>query len=652
MNRLARRIALAGIIVFFSFGEIWAQESRPTDQIRPPELDAMPKISSEESERRLRDAMLLYDRGKTDAAIYMLQQLEKVDPMNYKVLFKLGEMAIAAKNWAYSINVLRKASYIRPKDIEVRLILIDIFKAYQMPIQGIIVAKEILALDPSHIIATQQLAELYQDQAMLDDEIKIRQQLKNLVPDDYQNLKRLAVIFDNSGELWEAARVYEQIRKYHPQKINDMTRLAAIYGQLGHYFRELRVVDQLEEEGEKRKWLKARGKKGLRKEHQTVTTTQDQIQIYDIFGDELGFRDQQREEYDIFKAGLGFGDEEQEDIDVFTPFTVAEYIHTRPRSSIDVGVETKLERLQHTGKNLLIGDMDINSATIIGKAIKYWQNQDYTLTARLGVLVDDVQGSLRPSDPNSGITAVDFPFLEDPSFKSYGGVMPVGSLKFLAKPGLRSSYRIAYEHAQMKDLDARLFMYSFDKVRLSYDFQAEDNTELLLLVDESLISDGNRRFHGLVAAKYMLLGSNPIHDYADQFNLPIWRNSFLRNPPRHYLTVGYIWNYFDDKDTETEIYEVFDNEKRHTFQVEARTRIYNRGEGRNVFLKFIGRYSFGTTLDYRREAGIKLTHSTDLSEIGLSFNFEEELSTNVSENLLIGGKTRNSLVLAFIALKF
>jgi hypothetical protein len=317
-------------------------------------------------------------------------------------------------------------------------------------------------------------------------------------------------------------------------------------------------------------------------------------------------------------------------------------------------IVAKLSRLQYAGKDVIDGDMDINSATIAGKAIKNWHSNDYVLTARLGVLFDDVRGRLRPADPDSGITEADFPFLKDPTFNSYGGVLPIGGLIFQAKPGLHglhSTYQIGYEHAQVEDLDARLFGFYFDKATLSYSYLGEDNTELLLQVDESLISDGNSRFHGLVTLDYMLLGSTPAHDYSDRLGLPIWRKSFFRKTPLHFLKVGYKFNYFDDSNTDTNIYEVFEEEKRHSYQIEAQTRIYGRGQGRNVFLSFKGLYSHGTTLDYQRMAGVKLMHSTDKTEIGLSFDFEEEESISISENLRIGGKTRSSTVIAFMKLQ-
>ncbi len=617
-------LVFAVSICIFS-SNIFAQEARPTD-IRPPETATTAKITPEESERRLQDAKLLFDRGKTDAAIYMLQQLEKTDPTNYKVLFKLGEMAIADRNWAYSIEVLRKASFLRLEDIDVRLILMNVYKAYQMPIQEIVVGKEILALDPKHIVAAKRLAELYMEQAMWEDEIKIRQKLKRLVTDDYQNLKRLADIYDKNGELWEAARIYEQIRKFHPTKTDDMTRLAAIYDELKENFREIQVLDQIKKKGDY-SWLKGRAIKNIR--------LQSKI-------------------YDPFNARLTFRKDNNEEIDQFTTTANAKYLRIRLQSSIDVGVETKLTQLHHTGREVLDGDMDINSGTIAFKAVKNWKDKDYTLAVKVGLLWDEISGRLRPRDPTSGTTAADFPFLKHPSFNAYGGMMPVGGIKFTAKPGLRATYQIAYEHGQVEDLDARLRMFYFDKATLSYSYLANDNTKILLQMDESAISDGNFRFHGLASVSYTLWGSSPMHNYRDALGIPIWRNDFLRKPLHNFLKVGYKYEYFNDRRKSVN-YETYKTEDRHLYQMEAQARLCKLGLDKNLFINCNLGYSNGSTLDLQRQGGAQLFYrdSDSGNEIGLSYAYEWIEEENVSAgNARISGNSRSNTFFAFIKWRF
>ncbi len=243
-----------------------AQESRPTDT-HAPTSSVTTEMSQEEADQWFLDAEQLFKNGKTGAAIYKLQQLSALDPTNYKVLFKLGEMAISEKNWAYSIEVFRKVSFIRPEDIEVRFILMDVYRAYQMPIQEIIIAKEILSLKPDSENALRRLSDLYKELDIPEDEIKTRQKLRDVQPDDYFNLKRLATLLETTdkGNLREAAKIYEQIRVIAPEKTEDLTRLAGIYDKLGKNSQTLEVLDHLEKRGVTRTWLKNRAMARLSK---------------------------------------------------------------------------------------------------------------------------------------------------------------------------------------------------------------------------------------------------------------------------------------------------------------------------------------------------------------------------------------------------
>jgi tetratricopeptide (TPR) repeat protein len=602
---------LAAIITFSFVGEIWSQESRPTDYADPTEVGAIPKISPEESERRLQDAMLLFDRGKTDAATYMLQQLEKADPTNYKVLFKLGEIAIAEKNWAYSLDVLRKASYIRPEDIEVRLILMDIYKAYQMPIQEIIVGKEILVLDPEYVVTAKRLAGLYKEQAMQEDEISIRQKLKRLTPDDYQNLKRLAVVFDENGQLWESAKVYEQIREYYPEKLEDMQHLAAIYDRLGENFREAQVLDHIAERGGGRSWMQSRAETSLRK---------------------------QTSIYDPFQARLIFSKVQEETMDVYTIRPEAKYTRIRVNRSFDLGVEASFTALSYNGVGVLDGTANIYSSSVIFKAIQNWPDLDFTLGAHVGLIDDRVSGRLFLSDPDGPIGADNFPFLADSTFNSYGGTIPIGGLKFKARPGLYTDYSVDYKHDLVKEFDARLRLFTFDKLTLGVKYETSDHTELELQIDNAYISDGNYRFHGVASGYYALWASNPIYDSRSR------RQGFFREPPPYFIKVGYELEYFKDRELARDaVYETFVSpEIRHKGVILGQAQLYTLGPDEQILFNLRLFYGVGTTLDYRRGFAARLFYfkPDSTNEVGLTYTFEDEDSTNFEiENLGVAGRT-------------
>lgn len=608
------------ILVFIVNRDVSAQEARPTEQLLQ-EVGPISKITPEESESRMTEAKLLFDRGKTDAAIFLLQQLEKADPTNYEVLFKLGEMAIADRNWAYSISVLRKASFIRPNDIEVRLILIDIYKAYQMPIQGIIVAKEILVLDPQHLTGTKRLAELYKEQAMLEDEIEIRLRLRRLEPDGFENLKRLASIYYESGDLWEAAKVYEEIRIFYPKKIKVLTQLVAIYDKLGESFRELQIIKLIEENGNRRNWLKDRSVKNLRK----------QTNLADLFLPRALFRRDKSEE-------------------LRTSYIIAEtnYTHRPLLSSFDVGLKMKLESITYEGLGVLDGDAAIRSGTLVFYGLKNWPDKDYRLVVSAGLIVDLVSGSLFPRDINSGTTSDDFPFLKDPSFNSYGGELPIGSLNFSAKPGLHSTYLVKYEHGLVPDLDARLELFYFDKATINYSYQTTDRAELSFSIDESAVSDNNSRFHQLMSANYTLWGSHPTYDYNGA------RKGFFRNPPSHFLMLGYSFEYFNDH-KKSKLYQTYQDEIRNKGKLSGQANIMRVAPGEYIIVGFGYAYSTGSTLKYKHNGDLKLLLSdTDSGrELSLSSTYVKSFVVDASQlNQRIVGKSEGYTVALNFKMQF
>jgi hypothetical protein len=554
-----------------------------------------------------------------DAAIHILQQLERVEPDNHRVLFKLGEIAISTKNWAYAIAMLRKASILRPEDIDVRLVLMDIYETYQMPIEEIIVGREILALDPQHAIVLKRLATLYQLQAIQDDEMEIRQQLKHLFPDDYQNLRRLADILDEYGELWEAARVYEQIREYHPEHLQDMRRLAAIYDELDESFRELQVLDHIADQGDNRGWMQEGAEKRLRLQNKV---------------------------FDPFQAGLAFRKESMEEMEIRSFLSDAKYTHIHLPSSADLALYVKHSRLNHKGKGDLDGTMNIDSGTVALHSVTNWQDQDCRLAATLGILWDNVSSRLFPRDPLS-VDSDDFPFLRDPTFSSYGGVMPVGGIQFLYEPGLHTSHQIAYEHGQIDELDARLRMFHFDRVLLGYSYETGDHTELILQIDESAISDGNQRFHGFASAYYSIWGSGAMQDYRGQ------RKGFFRDPPLMFLRTGYTLEYFTDQEV-SNLYESFEDEIRHQVELSGQTRLFQLRPDHDVMLSCRLAYSVGDSLDYREEAGVRVFYFSPESknEIGLSYSLDNDKVDVTSPNMRLSGRTEVSTISIYAKWRF
>ena len=590
----------------FSKGEVYPSSVEPTQHHVTTQ-----RVSPEQAKNRIKDARLLFERGKSDAAIFMLQELSKADPDNYEVLLELGRIAVGAKNWAYSIQVFRQASLMRPKDIEVRMILMDVYKAYQMPIQEIIVCKEIVALDKKHILATERLADLYYEQAMLEDEVIVRQKLKRLKPDDYSNLKKLATLFDKNAQSWEAAKVYEQIRKRYPNKLNDMQRLAAIYDKLGESFRESEVLDQIKQQGGDGGWMVSHAEQVLRR--------QNNIR-------------------DPFAASATFKVEKEPTMKIYSAQQQTAYTRVRVRSSVDVGIKAQYEHLNYNGIGLLDGNTRINSGSVELSAIQNWSGLDYTLAASLGFLHDDVSGAL-VARGNANLSQEDFPFLLDPSFNSYGGTIPIGSLKFKAQPGLHNTYTASYKHGMMKqDLDARLDQIQHDTLSFGASYQTNDDTLFNLQLDNAFISDGNFRFHAMTNGYYNLWTDSATYDYQGR------RQGRISDSQASFIRLGYEFNYFiDHRQANGQKYETFTHsEYRYKGIMMGQTEIMNFGANDQLLFNLKLAYGAGRTQKFVREADARIFYykPNTSNEFGLSYGYEDEESTNQTEqNQRIGGRS-------------
>lgn len=566
-------------------------------------------ISSKESKQRLADAKLLSDRGKSDAAIYMLQELAKVDPENYEVLLELGRIAVDAKNWAYSIQVFRKASLIRPKDIEVRLILMDIYKAYQMPIQEIIVAKEIFSLDPNQVVAAIRLSELYQAQAMTEEEVFFRRRVKKLSPSYYKNLKRLAEVLYQDSQLWESAKVYEQIRQHYPKNISDLRKLASIYANLDERFRETIIYDHIDNVSAGGAAGKAIAIKRIREKIGTSNPFKAQAIYTNLSESTLSLN-----RYDVF----------------------ADYTHLFTRSLFDFGVETKYSHFNYQGKGILAGNLYVNSGSVVLKGRQYWHGGDYVLTGSVGFIHDEVSGKLFGRD--RVFTASDFPFLEDPSFNSYGGTLPIGGLSFAARPWSKEiSYHLDYKHSLVEELDARLSLMTQEKVSASVDYQSINLTDLGLTVDNTFVSDGNYRFHIKGLGYYTLWASDGMYDYQGN------RSGFI-GLPRYFVRAGYEIDYYkDNRLAQSNKYETFINsEVQHEGSITGQALLYTFVSNHQALFKAKLSYGAGTTLDYRKKALAEFSYYIPDSSnfLSLAYSYEDELSTNTTDaNLQIAGFT-------------
>ncbi|MBN2351319.1 MAG: hypothetical protein JXD23_02035 [Spirochaetales bacterium] len=211
---------------------------------------ASPSLSADEKQKdvidkEIKQALLLFDMDRGEAAIYRLQQLQERYPNDASILQRLCEMAIAGKNWAYAIVVLEKLAAVKPKDVGVRVILMDVYKAYQMPIQEIKTAKDIIDIDPGDVDTLERLAKLYHGENMFLEEERVRLMLDGLKPFDLDNLEKLAVFYAEEGNVREETVIRERIHSLAPHDIANSTRLIYLYNEAKDMYQKLLLLREV-----------------------------------------------------------------------------------------------------------------------------------------------------------------------------------------------------------------------------------------------------------------------------------------------------------------------------------------------------------------------------------------------------------------------
>ena len=386
-----------------------------------------------------------------------------------------------------------------------------------------------------------------------------------------------------------------------------MRQLASIYAKLDERFREAVIYDHIDS---------ISGGSGSGKD-MAINRIRQTSGIFNPFNAEAAYTNASEQTLNL------------DQYDVFTDYT-----HLVTRSSFDVGFETKYSHLNYRGNNILAGKLKINNGTALIKGSYHWKGGDYLLTGKVGVLHDDVSGRL--FGRNQQFTAADFPFLQDPSFNSYGGTIPVGSLSFSARPWMKEIvYRLEYEHSLIEEIDARLSLLTQDRVSVAVDYESSNMTNLRLAVDNTFVDDGNHRLHINGAGYYNLWASDGMYDYRGR------RKSYTRSP-RSFIRAGYEIDYFkDNRIADNSKYETFvRSEVRHEGILAGQALLYTFDSNHLALFKTRFSYGAGTTLDYRKRAqGEFVYYLPDSSNsISLVYNYEDERSTNTTAaNLQIAG---------------
>ncbi len=506
---------------------------------------------------KIDDAMRLFERGKVDAAIYKLQQVHKADPQNTDVLFKLGEMAISSKNWAYAINVLEKAAALKPNDIDVRLVLMEIYRAYQMPIQEIMAGREIVVIDPDNVTALRKLGYLYHDQSMPHEEEEVRRQLARTDPNDYENLNRLAMLQWKKDNLWEETLTQENIVGQFPEKTIHKKRLARIYGRDGD---QLSKINQLEDV------LSEDFSRDLYCEY--AKTCRDYRHSLKLF-DELKFDS-------LYQVADGDYDKETT---VGGRLAYRKYFLNR---NADLETSVRYKNINYKPEeDFLSGDTDIHSVSPVVSFRDRYRHGETELKAYAGFeYIDD-------SDTVNGI-GVDVANIPGYQWLSedLGGAVFVGGLELDNRFYQNFGFLLHFRSQLMEDLPAYARRMQNNNAGLDLYYFRSDGTRVSAFYEHGWIDGGNNRNRLGAEIFYPIFATNAIYDYKGN------RVGYLRHPQDTRIDASYRIEYIDD-DEENIYYENYYDEVRHLLTLYLSQKLRE-----NLFFKFEGYGGIGTTLNY------------------------------------------------------
>lgn len=566
-------------------------------------------LDAEENEAQIlqsqiEDAVKLFEKGKVDAAIYRLQQIHKMFPKNETVLFKLGEMAISSRNWAYAINVLDKAARLRPTDIEVRIVLMEIYRAYQMPIQEIITAREIIAIDPDNEVALRKLAYLYQIQAMPEEEESTRRALAKRDTTDHDNFNQLALLQEKKGAIYEEIVTREKIQKYFPDKIENELRLARAYGLEGELYSKLILLKSL------RRNPQSKSPEIQREYEKTLIEYRKSFAIYDAFKPEF-----------VFSKTEG----SDEKTTSYTGRIAYQKLLFSQHTDVEVFADYKL--FEYTPKGQLTGEKDIDGYRA-GLIYQHrWKKAKTQVKAMGGIETVDVSGTVTAKNPGA-IDPADYPWLQD---RDYGGTAFIGSLAFEKKVNRNFGAILRIDRSLLEDLDAYARMYTHNSAGIGGYYQRRDGTRIDAACTYGRITHGNYRQRALFNFFYPLFISDSIQDYRGR------RMGSQKPIPKQELNFAYEFEYIRDKDPSF-YYQVYSetNEIRNSVTLSGRQRIV-----KDLYLMLEGTYTDGRVMKEATyyKAGIAYEEANRFNNIELAYFYQtDEFTDQINRTYL--GKSR------------
>ncbi|GEM_PF-2098469 len=520
-----------------------AAESGLPESVKPHTPTEMNSPSGDDDpvfQREYGDALLLYQKGHKEAALYKLQMLLEKFPGNLTLLRKLAEMAIDQDNRAYAIQMLQKAMSISPGDLEGRLSLVRIYRAYDMPVLAMIALREALQIDPNCQEALQDLSRYYQKHALYADEEVLLRRLC-AISADFNNFSRLATIMSNQGDNWEEILIYREMAERFPEHKEMLNTLARLYGDDSDYYRQLLTYKKIlsREPGET---LVKNDFRRLYKAYSLDQGIKDYIYLGSLFeGSRLQARPYKDELSTLYRRNALFS--------VYpvipTGFTFENATsYTQKENGINLGCEhvflfgrghVGIDMLYRNTRFALKPDQSLMGETIANSTYfgLNWESRNRQESSIFylqgGLLSVGVDGRLRAA-PGSDLTPANQPWLAQ---NGLGGSAFVGRADYYQRLGNRlwADFYLARDVMPDTQALARLIMHNDYGMGLAY--QWRDNTTLTGWADYASMTDGNYR------QAYSVMLDHPLFLTGTERDLKGLRKDYLRSTP----DAGLFFNY-------------------------------------------------------------------------------------------------------------
>lgn len=237
MNKRCNRFFLSvGLLCAVALPQLpaAAEEPTPVAQSTPaaaatPEAPP-PLLDRDEAQKQLAEGRELARKGFMESAIVSYRRAIELDPDLVPAYEELGRILLDTRNQAYAITIYSKLERLQPENAKWKEILIDLYGAYDMPLEGTRVAEDLLTMRGGDVALMRRLATLYKNNGLALEQAQMlrRIALSTQSADDYFQAGRAllqAAAQDDSDTRDHAVQMLQAARAKDASKLEYSTEL-------------------------------------------------------------------------------------------------------------------------------------------------------------------------------------------------------------------------------------------------------------------------------------------------------------------------------------------------------------------------------------------------------------------------------------------